>query len=452
MVRPSLLTARTEFASALNQICAERGIEPKVVLETIKAAILAAYRKDVGGIKKEDDYEIELNADTGSAKIYKLKGKKKKDITPPGFGRIAAQTAKQVILQKIREAEKDSIIKDYQDKIGTMVPGMILRRQGRDIIVDIGRGQGTMPPQEQVRSERYSLNKRMSFYITDIRETMRGKKIIISRTAEELVKELFEREVPEVSSEAVALKKIAREPGRRSKIAVVSTQPGVDPVGSCVGQKGVRVQAVIDELAGEKIDIIQFSENAKKFIIAALSPAENIEIKVDEDKKQAVVTVPEDQLSLAIGRDGQNVRLAAKLTGYKIDIKGPKGKKVKVQDDTIEALDLSKKVTEILKEASIDKVDKLENLGKENLEEIEGLTKKQIETILKKLKKYQEEREKLKKKSSKISKEKKSEKKKKEKAKTKTKKVSKKKDKEKKEVKKKEKGKDKKKKKTKTKK
>jgi len=205
-------------------------------------------------------------------------------------------------------------------------------------------------------------------------------------------------------------------------------------------------------LAGEKIDIIQFSEDAKKFIIAALSPAENIEIKVDEDKKQAVVTVPEDQLSLAIGRDGQNVRLAAKLTGYKIDIKGPKGKKVKVQDDTIEALDLSKKVTEILKEASIDKVDKLENLGKENLEEIEGLTKKQIETILKKLKKYQEEREKLKKKSSKISKEKKSEKKKKEKAKTKTKKVSKKKDKEKKEVKKKEKGKDKKKKKTKTKK
>ena len=270
----------------------------------------------------------------------------------------------------------------------------------------------------------------------------------------ELVKELFDREVPEVSSGAVALKKIAREPGRRSKIAVVSTQPGVDPVGSCVGQKGVRVQAVIDELAGEKIDIIQFSEDAKKFIIAALSPAENIEIKIDEGKKQATVTVPEDQLSLAIGRDGQNVRLAAKLTGYKIDIKGPKGKKVKVQDDTIESLKLGKKVTEILKKARVDKVDKLENLDKENLEEMEGLTKKQIKTILKKLKKYQEEGEKLEKKVSKVSKapkvskEKKAEKKKKEKAKTKTKKVSKKKDKEKKDKEKKEKrkkGKDKKK-------
>jgi N utilization substance protein A len=404
VAKPTLLTARTEFASALNQICTERGIEPKVVLETIKAAILAAYRKDTSSISKEDEHKVEVNSDTGGAKIFKVDGKKKKDVTPPGFGRIAAQTAKQVILQKIREAEKDSIIQDYQDKINTIVSGMILRWQGRNIIADIGRGQGLMPPQEQVKDERYSLNKRMNFYIVDIRETMRGKQIIISRTASQLVKGLFEREVPEVSSGAVAIKEIAREPGNRSKVAVVSTQPGVDPVGSCVGQKGVRVQAVIEELNGEKIDIVQFSDDIKKFMAAALAPAENVKIETNEKKKQATVTVPEDQLSLAIGREGQNVRLAAKLTGYKIDIKGPQGKKVKVQDTNIKTLKLTKKIIGILEKAGINEIGKLENLGKEGLKEIEDLTEKNIKTILKKLKKYQEEREKIKEKVAKVKK------------------------------------------------
>ncbi len=325
---PNLLNARTEFALALNQICAERGITPESVLDTIEQAILAAYRKDFG-LEEEEDYGVKVNPQTGAAKIFQGKGKKKKDITPPGFGRIAAQTAKQVILQKIREAEKDAILDEYQGKVDQLVSGMILRFDGKDIVCDIGRGQGTMPLEEQVRVELYTLNKRLTFYILDIRETMRGKQIIVSRSSEKLVAKLFAREVPEVGSGAVEIKKVAREPGVRSKVAVVSTQPGVDPVGSCVGQKGVRVQAVIDELNGEKIDVIQYNENIESFIIASLSPAEKLIVKIDEKKKIATVSAPEDQLSLAIGREGQNVRLASQLTGYKIDIKGSKTAKDK---------------------------------------------------------------------------------------------------------------------------
>lgn len=369
MTTSTLLTARTEFASALNQICTERGITPESVLETIKTAILAAYRKDFG-LDEEKEYEVEIDNSTGSAKIFEVeeesKGKTdekkatpapggagqalkklkktettekkdlksqrsqkvqrlsvaRKDITPPGFGRIAAQTAKQVILQKIREAEKTAILDEYKDKIGQLVNGMILRFDNKDIICDIGRGQGRMSPQEQVNSEDYQLNKRLTLYIADIRETLKGKQIIVSRTANELVTKLFKREVPEVNSGAVEIKIIAREPGRRSKVAVASTQAGVDPVGSCVGQKGVRVQAVIDELGGEKIDVIQYNDDPIRFIAAALSPAQNLKIEVKEKARKAIVITPEDQLSLAIGKEGQNVRLAAQLTGYKIDIKG----------------------------------------------------------------------------------------------------------------------------------
>ena len=347
MTTSTLLTARTEFASALNQICTERGITPESVLETIKTAILAAYRKDFG-LDEEKEYEVEIDNNTGSAKIFEIikkesKGKtdgkkatlkklkktekaekkvKRKDITPPGFGRIAAQTAKQVILQKIREAEKTAILDEYKDKIGQLVNGMILRFDNKDIICDIGRGQGRMSPQEQVNSEDYQLNKRLTLYIADIRETLKGRQIIVSRTANKLVTKLFKREVPEVNSGAVEIKIIAREPGRRSKVAVASTQAGVDPVGSCVGQKGVRVQAVIDELGGEKIDVIQYNDDPIKFIAAALSPAQNLKIEVKEKVRKAIVIAPEDQLSLAIGKEGQNVRLAAQLTGYKIDIKG----------------------------------------------------------------------------------------------------------------------------------
>lgn len=323
------LTARTEFAAAINQICNERGIDPQVVLDTIKAAILAAYRKD-NPDKFTDElterYQVELDADTGAAKI--IDTDTATDITPPGFGRIAAQTAKQVILQRVREAEKDAIIGEYQERVDTVISGMVLRFDGKNVIIDIGRGQGVMPPEEQIHGEYYKMNQRLAVYIKDIRDTMRGKTIIVSRSAPELVKELFKREVPEVSSGAVEIRSVAREAGYRTKIAVASTQEGVDPVGSCVGQKGVRVQEVINELNGEKIDIIQHSDNPFTFIAASLAPAENLNIDLNEEEQTATVTVPDDQLSLAIGKGGQNVRLAAKLTGYKIDIVGQSGETV----------------------------------------------------------------------------------------------------------------------------
>ena len=325
------LTIRTEFAAALNQICNERGISTESVLDTIKQAILAAYRKDAR-VDETWEYEADVNPENGSARVFRFKkddkNPKKEDITPPGFGRIAAQTAKQVILQKIREAEKTAILDEYQHKIGSVVSGMILRFDGLDIICDIGRGQGVMPPQEQSRGDNYHLNKRLSLYIVDIRETRRGKSIIVSRGAPELVAGLFKREVPEVSSGAVEIKTVAREPGSRSKVAVLSKQSGVDAVGSCVGQKGVRVQAVIEEINGEKLDIIQYSADPTKFIVAALSPAENLKVEINPETKVATVKAPDDQLSLAIGKDGQNVRLAARLTGYKIDIVGSQKPKV----------------------------------------------------------------------------------------------------------------------------
>jgi len=310
-------TIRSEFSLALNQVATERGIDPSVVLETIKAAILAAFRKDFG----TEDLElltVELNPDNGEAKILK----EGKDVTPPGFGRIAAQTAKQVILQRIREAEKQAVLSDFQTKIGSVVQGMVLRFDGANVIVDIGRAQAVMPPSEQNSAERYHLNQRLTFYVEGIRETMRGSEIIVSRSHKGLVEGLFKREVPEVAQGTVELRTVAREAGMRTKIAVFSSQSGVDPVGSCVGQKGVRVQAVINELGNnEKVDIIQWSEDFKQFIASALAPAKDIEVVLFEDKKIAEVYVPEDQLSLAIGREGGNVRLAAKLTGWKIDVK-----------------------------------------------------------------------------------------------------------------------------------
>ncbi len=357
---------RSEFALALNQVATERGIDPNVVLESIKAAIGAAYRKDYGNNDELEELTVELNPDNGEAKIFKGK----KDITPPGFGRIAAQTAKQVILQRIREAEKQAILTDYSAKVGMIVSGMVLRFDGPNIIVDIGRGQGVMPPQEQISQEHYRLNQRYTFYIEGIRETYRGSEIIVSRAHKGLVSGLFNREVPEVASQAVEIREIAREAGNRSKVAVFSTQPGVDPVGSCVGQKGVRVQAVISELGGsEKIDIIQWNEDPKQYIIASLSPAKDLQVILNDKLKSAQVMVPEDQLSLAIGRDGQNVRLASKLTGWKIDLKG---KTVAVKaDEKIEDNKLDNKIekTEDNKTEAVkldDKTEKMKDNKTEN--------------------------------------------------------------------------------------
>lgn len=308
---------RTEFASALSQVAAERGIEASDIIETIKEAIKAAYRKDYGA--EIEELEVDIDPDTGEARIMR----EGKDVTPEGFGRIAAQTAKQVILQRIRESEKAAILSEYERKVGTVVNGMVQRIEGPVVHVDIGKAEGIMPPSEQVDGEIYRQNQRLKFYIKEIREGSRGSEIIVSRSAKELVQGLFKLEVPEINSGIVEIKVIAREAGKRTKVAVVSRQAGVDPVGSCVGQKGVRVQAVIAELGDEKIDIILYSEEMPKFIASALSPAKIDNVMLNEDEKTATVYVAEDQLSLAIGKEGQNVRLAAKLTGYRIDIKGP---------------------------------------------------------------------------------------------------------------------------------
>ncbi len=309
---------RSEFALALNQVSNERGLDPAIVLDTVKNAILAAYRKDHPGMELEE-YSATLDANTGEAKIFN----KNKDVTPPGFGRIAAQTAKQVILQKIREKEKEAIISDYKLRIGTIVNGMVLRFAGPNIIVDIGKAEAVMPSSEQIPNEKYHLNQRLAVYLAEIKEGLKGEEVIVSRAHSGLLEGLFKREVPEVSQGAVEIKQIVREPGNRSKVAVYSNQSGIDPVGSCVGQRGVRIQAIIQEFGGlEKIDIIQWQENSKNYIVQALSPAKNIKLEVDEKEKVARVTVPSDELSLAIGKDGQNVRLASKLTGYRIEIEG----------------------------------------------------------------------------------------------------------------------------------
>lgn len=351
------IQARTEFASALNQVCSERGLEPEVVIDSIKQAILAAYRKDYG---EAEEMEVELDTNSGEVKL----SENGKNITPPGFGRIAAQTAKQVILQRIREAEKNAILQEYSSKINTVVSGLIQRISGPIITVNLGKAEGIMPPQEQSHNENYTINQRMKFFVVGIKEGTRGEEIIVSRSANGLLEGLFRQEVPEMASGSVEVKAIAREAGSRSKIAVASTQLGVDPVGSCVGQRGVRVQAVINELGDEKIDVIAYQEDPVEFIKAALSPAKDISVKIQEDDKVAEVTTPDDQLSLAIGKEGQNVRLAARLTGYKIDIRGKTGTPKEVEAKEKAAQDEAKRGLGVVEE-EVAEVSKVEEKGTE---------------------------------------------------------------------------------------
>ncbi|QQG40895.1 MAG: transcription termination factor NusA [Candidatus Levyibacteriota bacterium] len=324
---------RSEFALALNQVANERGVDVTVVLDTVKNAILAAYRKDHPGIEIEE-YSATLNPSTGEARIFH----QDQDVTPPGFGRIAAQTAKQVILQKIREKEKEAIVSDYRTRIGTVINGMVLKFQGLNVIVDIGKTEGLMPPQEQIPNERYHLNQRLTVYIAEIREGIKGEEIIVSRAHIGLLEGLFRREVPEVASGSVIIKGIVREPGNRAKVAVYSNQSGIDPVGSCVGQKGVRVQNVIAELSGiERIDIIQWSDSPKIFVAQSLSPAKETRVEINEEEKVANVTVSAKDLSLAIGKEGQNARLASRLTGYRIEIRGEEESEDKEVEETANA-------------------------------------------------------------------------------------------------------------------
>jgi len=352
---------RSEFALALNQVASERGVDVSVVLDTVKNAILAAYRKDHPGIEVEE-YTAELNPTTGEAHIFH----EGKDITPPGFGRIAAQTAKQVILQKIREKEKEAVLSDYRVKIGGIVNGMVLRFAGPNVIIDIGKTEAILPISEQIQNEKYHLNQRLVFYLLEIREGLKGEEIVVSRSHNGLVEGLFQREVPEVAQGSVEIKAVVREPGNRSKVAVFSTQPGIDPVGSCVGQKGVRVQAIIQELGGlEKIDIVQWSDDIKQYIAQALSPAKNVRVEINEEEKIAHVFVPQDELSLAIGKDGQNVRLAYKLTKYRIEIEGKEEPAADSSTDSGQAVAEPDVVEDETSEEKVNVADAKEEVSKE---------------------------------------------------------------------------------------
>lgn len=352
---------RTEFAAAISQIAKERKIEVESIHEAIREALVSAFRKEFG-LEEDFHYYVKLNTENGESNIFRApvlkkdeetgealewNEKKAEDVTPAGFGRIAAQTAKQVILQKIRESEKDQILADYQGRVGEIVSAQVLRMDGRKVVLDLGRGYGWMPPQEQMRGEFYRVNSRITVLIKEIADTPKGRTIIVSRADASLVSKLFEREVPEVASKAVEIALIAREAGVRTKLAVRSSQSGVDPVGACVGQRGVRVQEIIRELNNEKLDIIPFSDDKKLLLQGALAPAEGLQLEIDQAKKQVMVTAPDDQLSLVIGRGGQNVRLAAKLTGFRITVKSVSGKvqskvtgKEEYEIDTFKDLDL----------------------------------------------------------------------------------------------------------------
>ncbi len=374
---------QTEFSSAVNQICAERGIASETVLDTIKTALLAAYRKDYGDFDIEE-LEIELDDQTGEARIFH----NSEDVTPPGFGRIAAQTAKQVIIQQIREAEKDSIIEEYKEKIGTITSGHVFRIDKGQIIIDLGRAQVYMPPEEQIPGEYYSQNQRLKVLIKEIRAYDYGSRIIVSRTDPLFVEKLFVLEVPEIRSGAVNIEAISREPGERTKVAVSSEERNVDPVGSCVGRKGVRVQAVIKELNNEKIDIVAYSSDTGEYVANALSPATVIDAEVDEEQKKVTVVVPEDELSLAIGKEGQNVRLAAKLTGWKIDVVSEEGKEMVEGEEGKEELEgdlqklkLSTRVENALRDADVVDVSELKDMGEDDLSDLDGIGAKSVEEI-----------------------------------------------------------------------
>lgn len=312
-----MVVVKSEFVLALNQIATERGISVDDVINSIESALIAAYKKEYPD-KKKENLKAKVNRETGEAKIYEGE----KDVTPPGFGRIAAQTAKQVILQKIREAEKKTVISFYQSQIGSIVKGRVIRFDGINCYLDIGKTEALLPKEEQVGNEKYQVNSTFTVYLKSIIHDKFGNpRILVSRNDPRLIEELFKREVPEIASNTVVIKKVVREPGERAKIAVYSNHRGIDSVGACVGQKGIRVQSVTNEIGGnEKIDIIQWSDDPKTFIASALSPAKVVSVEIDEKKHKAKVTVEENEAPLAIGKGGVNVNLASQLTGYEIDI------------------------------------------------------------------------------------------------------------------------------------
>src|SRR5687767_8446249 len=358
---------KSEFLAAITQLSSEKGVPKEMVLEALKAALVSAYKRNFDS--PFNDLEAEIRPDEPTDKAIRIIRRAlvvgddlidehpdvnindqilleeaaevdpskivegafdvgtfvKYDVTPPAFGRIAAQTAKQVVLQKLRDAERQMVFNEFAERKDEIVHGVIQRIEAGTAILELGRAEAIMPRAEQVPTERYYPGKRIRVYVAEVHDTHRGPQIVVSSAHRLMHRRLFEQEVPEIYSGAVEIKAIAREAGARSKVAVVARQQGIDPVGSCVGMRGVRIQNIVNELNGEKIDVVEWHEDAARYVANALSPAQVVRVSVDEDTKTATVVVPERQLSLAIGKEGQNARLAAKLTGWRIDIKSETG-------------------------------------------------------------------------------------------------------------------------------
>ncbi len=335
-----------EFISALKEIEKEKGISIDILIEALEAALISAYKKnfstpqsvrvvidkDLGSIQvfaqkfiveevNDDRLEVSLEEAKIIDSSYDIGDVIENEVTPRDFGRIAAQTAKQVVVQRIREAERNIIFEEFSNRESDIITGVVQRIENGNIFIDFGKTEGMLPVAEQISKERYTTGERIKVYIVEVKKTNKGPQIIISRTHPGLIKRLFELEVPEIHDGTVEIKSVSREPGARSKVAVYSESDAIDAVGSCVGPKGARVQRIVDELAGEKIDIVNWDEDPKVFVANALSPSKVVEIFLEDGNNAARVVVPDNQLSLAIGKEGQNVRLAAKLTGWKIDIK-----------------------------------------------------------------------------------------------------------------------------------
>lgn len=336
-----------ELIRALEQLEEERGISKAVLLEAVESALVSAYKKNFGGTGQ--NVRVEVDPKTGEIRVFSVKTvvervqdpatelsleeMRKEDptaevgdvveeeITPRDFGRIAAQAAKQVVVQRIREAEREMIKREFEEREKQVVTGTVQRVEKGTVYVDLGRIEGVLSKTEQIPRESYRQGERIKVYVMEVRDTPRGPQIHVSRVHPGLVRALFEQEVPEIREGIVVIQNVAREPGARTKIAVYSRDRNVDPVGACVGPRGTRVQAVVDELRGEKVDIVPWSADPAQFVASALQPAKVVRVDIDDETKTARVVVPDNQLSLAIGREGQNARLAAKLTGWRIDIK-----------------------------------------------------------------------------------------------------------------------------------
>lgn len=337
---------KSEFITAITALAAEKNLPKDVVLEAVEVALASAYKKDN---LAQSNVVVKISPDDGSVHVYTQKTVVEEieddkiemtvdearpfkpdarigdtllfDATPANAGRIAAQTAKQVVLQRLREAEREVVYEEYSGKEGDIVSGLVQRLEGRNVIIDLGRTEGVLPPAEQVRAEHYRAGQRLKVLLVEVSKATKGPQILVSRTHKDLLRRLFELEVPEIFKGIVEIKSIAREAGYRSKVAVWSRQEGVDPVGACVGMRGIRIQNVVNELNGERIDVVQWDPEPSRFVANALSPAQVVSVFTHDEENTAEVVVPDRQLSLAIGKEGQNARLAAKLTGWRIDIK-----------------------------------------------------------------------------------------------------------------------------------